>query len=88
MTWLIETSRELRYENIGKFEKPKLRSSFADNIWGADIADVKLITKFNRKICFLLFVIGLYSKNAWIIFLKGNKCTTITMEIKIQKYHQ
>ena len=34
-----------------------------DNIWGADLADMQLITKFNKGICFfLLCVIDSFSK--------------------------
>ena len=34
--------------------KKKVHSSFIDNIWGADHADMYLIRKFNKKIRFLL----------------------------------
>ena len=33
---------------IKKFEKRKVRSSFTDNIWGADLADMQLLNKFNK----------------------------------------
>ena len=50
-----------------KFEKRKVHSSFVDNIWGADVADMQLISKFNKRFRFLLFVIDVYSKYAWVI---------------------
>ena len=40
----------------------KVHSSFKDNIWGADVADMQLITKFDKGICFLLCVIDIFSK--------------------------
>ena len=40
--------RELHKPIIGKFEKCKVHSSFKDNIWGADVADMKLISKCNK----------------------------------------
>ena len=35
---------------------------FIDRIWGADLADMQLLCKFNKRICFLLCVIDIYSK--------------------------
>ena len=55
----------------------KLYSSFKDNIWGADLADMQLIRKFNNKLRFLLCVIDLFSKYAWVLPLKDKKGITI-----------
>ena len=49
-----------------------------DNIWGADLAHMQLISKFNKVFWFLLCVIDIYSKDAWVILLKDNKGITIT----------
>ena len=35
-----------------------------DNIWGAELADIQLLSKFNKGIWFLLCVIDLFSKYA------------------------
>ena len=48
-------------------------SSFRDNVWGADLADMQLLSKFNKGFRFLLCVINIYSKYAWIIPLKDKK---------------
>ena len=40
--------------------------------------DMQLISKFNKGIRFLLCVINIYSKDAWVIPLKDKKGTTIT----------
>ena len=61
-----------------KFKKRKVRSSFIDNICGADLADMQLISKFNKGLRFLLCVIGIYSKYAWTILLKDKNGITIT----------
>ena len=50
---------------------------FKDNIWGADIADMQLISKFNRGFRFLLGVIDIFSKYAWVVPLKDKKCASI-----------
>ena len=36
---------------------------------GADLADGQLISKFNKGIRFLLWVIDIYSKYAWVVSL-------------------
>ena len=42
---------------LESFKKEKVYSSFIDNIWGADLADMQLISKFNKGIRFLLCVL-------------------------------
>ena len=50
-------------------------SSFKDNIWGVDLADMTLISKFNKGIKY--FVIDLFSRYSWVVPLKNKKgeCT-------------
>ena len=69
---------ELHKAIIRKFEKRKVHSSFIDNIWAADLADMQSISKFNKGFPFLLWVIDIYSKYAWVIPLKVKKGITIT----------
>ena len=52
-------------------------SSFKDNIWGCDLADMQLISKYNKGIRYLLCAIDLFSKYAWVGPLKDKKGTTI-----------
>ena len=54
------------------------KESILDNIWGADLADMQLISKFNKGIRFLLCVTIIFSKYAWVIPLKDKKGITIT----------
>ena len=61
---------ELRKPIIRKFEKGKVYSSLKDNIWGADLAGIQLISKFNKVFCFLLCLIHIYHKYVWDILLK------------------
>ena len=42
-----ELAEELHKRIIRKFKKSKLDSPFIDNMWGDDIADMQLISKFN-----------------------------------------
>ena len=57
--------------------KKEKYSSFKDNIWGADLADVQLISKFNKGCRFLLYLIDIFSKYAWIAPLKDKKGVSI-----------
>ena len=61
-----ELAEELYKPIIRKFKKRKVYSHFIDNIWGADLADMQLISKFNKGIRFSLSVIDISSKCAWI----------------------
>ena len=48
-------------------------SSFRDNIWPADLADIQLLSRFNKGIGFLLSAIDSFSKYAPVIPLKYKK---------------
>ena len=52
--------------------------SFKDNIWGVDFADMQLTSKYKRGIRYLLCVIDLFSKYAWVVPLKDKTGVTIT----------
>ena len=68
-----ELARELHKSIFGKFNDDKEHSPFIDNIWGADLADMQLISKINKEFRFLLCVIGIDSKYAWVIPLEDRK---------------
>ena len=70
-------AKELYKPIIRKFKKRKVYSSFKDNIWGADLADMQLINKFHKGFRFLLCVIGIFSKYAWVVPLKDEKGVSI-----------
>ena len=53
-------------------------SSFKDNIWGVDLADMQLMSKYNKGIRYLLCAIDLFSKYAFVVPLKEKKGITIT----------
>ena len=43
----------------------------------ADLADMRLINKLNKRFRFLLCVIDIFSKYAWVILLKDKKGVSI-----------
>ena len=63
---------------IKKFKRRKVYSSFKDNIWGVDLADMSLTSKFNKGIKYLLCVIDLFSRYAWVVGIKDKKSVSIT----------
>ena len=58
-------------------------SSFKDNIRGVDLADMQIISKYNKGIRYLLCAIDLFSKYAFVVPLKDKKGTTIVNTFKI-----
>ena len=62
---------------LKNFKKRKVYSGFKDNGWGADLADMQLISKFNKGFRFLLCIIDIFSKYAWVVPLKDRKCISI-----------
>ena len=64
-------------EIIRKFKRRKVYSSFRDNIWGVDLADMQSLSKYNKGIKYLLCAIDLFSKYAWVVPIKDKKGTSI-----------
>ena len=60
-------------------------SSSKDNIWGVDLADMQLLSKYNKGFRFLLCVIDICSKYAWVIPLKDKKGISIVNAFQILK---
>ena len=68
-----QLAEELHKPIIRKFKKRKVYSAFKDNICGADLADMQLISKFDKGFRFLLCVIDTFSKYIWVVPLKDKK---------------
>ena len=79
----IQLANELHKTIIKKFNKRKVYSSFKDNIWGVDLADMQLLSKFNKGFRFLLCVIDIFSKYTWVIPLKDKKGVSIVNAFQI-----
>ena len=72
-----ELAEELRKQIIRKLKKKTVYSGFKDNIWGANLADMQLLSKFNKGFRFLLCVIDFFSKYDWVVPLKDKKGVSI-----------
>ena len=62
---------------IKKINKRKVCSQFKDNIWGVDLADMRLLSKQIKSIKYLLCAIDLFSKYAFVVPLKDKKGISI-----------
>ena len=69
----LQLAEKLHKPIIRNFEKRTVYSEFKDNIWGADLADMQLISKLNKGFRFLLCIIDIFSKYAWVVLLKDKK---------------
>ena len=65
-----QLANELHRQIIRKFKRRKVYSSFRDNSWGVDLADMQSLSKYNKGIKYLLCAIDLY---AWVVPLKDKK---------------
>ena len=72
-----QLAEELHKPVIRNFKKRTVYSRFKDNIWGTDLADMHLISKFNKEFRLLLCVIDVFSKYAWVFPLKDKKGVSI-----------
>ena len=72
-----QLAKELHKPIIRNFKKRTVYSGFKDNIWGADLADMQLISNFNKRFRFSLCVIDIFSKYAWVVPLKDKKGVSI-----------
>ena len=78
-----QLANELHKPIIRKFEKRRAYSTFKNNISAADLADMQLLSKYNKGIRFLLCVIDIFSKYAWVVPLKDKKGTSTVKAFQI-----
>ena len=70
-------ANKLHRQIIVKFKRRKVYSSFRDNIWGIDLADMQSLSECNKPIKCLLCANDLFSKYAWVVPLKDKGGITI-----------
>ena len=77
-----ELDEELCKPIITKFNKRKLHSCFIGIIWGADLVDMRLVSKLNKRIRILLKVIDIFHKYPLVLPFKDKRGITILMLFK------
>ena len=70
-------AEELHKPIIKKFKKRRIYSSFKNNIWSAYLANIQIVSKFNKGTRFLICVIDIFSKYALVVPLKDKNCVTV-----------
>ena len=68
-----QLANELHKPIIRKFKKRKVYSSFRDNIWGVDLADMQSLSKYNKGNKYLLCANDLFLVNMHGLFLQKIK---------------
>ena len=68
-----QLANKLHKPIIRKFKKSKVYSSFKDNIWVVDLADMQSLSKYNKTIKYVLCAIDLFSKYAWVDPIKDRE---------------
>ena len=68
-----QLANELQKPIIRKLKKKKVYSSFRDNIWGVDLADMQSLSKYNKENKYLLCATDLFSKYEWVVPIKNKK---------------
>ena len=61
----------------------KVYSSFRDNIWDVDVADMQSLRIYNKGNKYLLCAVGLFSKYAWVVPLKDKGTSIVNTFQKI-----
>ena len=73
-----QLENELHKSVVRKFKRRKVCFSFTDNIWeggggGVDLADMQLISKYNKGIRYVFCANNLFSKYAWVVPIKDKE---------------
>ena len=75
-------SDELHKPVRKKFNRRRVIVRGIDEIWAADLADMKAFSKANKGFVFLLLVIDIFSKYGWIVPLKDKTGKSVASALK------
>ena len=60
-----------------KFKRRRVFARFKNNVWAADLAKMWSFSLKNKNVEYVLCVIDVFPKYAWVKPLKDNKCKTV-----------
>ena len=81
-----QLAEELHEPVTKKFRRRKVYARFKDNIWPADVAEMEPLCFKNKNVKYLLYVIDVVNKYAWVKSLKDKKCKTVLAVLFLSKY--
>ena len=86
-----QLAEELHKPVTKKCKRRKAYAKFKDNIWAADLTEIESLSSKNKNVKYLLCVIDVFTKYAWVKPLKDNKGETVLnafMEIVNETNHK
>ena len=82
MRWTDELAEELHKPVTRKFKKRRVYARGVDEIWAADLVDMKAFAKDNEGVKYLLTVLDVFSKYGWIVPLKTKTGVEVANALK------
>ena len=76
--WSQQLANELQKLITRNVSKRTVISNGIDKIWAADLVEMQTFSKWNKGAKYLLMVIDVFSKYAWIKPLKDKKTETVS----------
>ena len=70
---ILQLAEEFHKPVTKKFKRRKFYARFKDNIWAADLAEMESLSSKYKNVKYLLCVIDIYTKYAWVRPLKDKK---------------
>ena len=76
-------AKEVFSPQITKFRRERIIPLYKDETWSADLIDKSSLSKYNNNYKFILTVIDMFTKYAWVIPLKNKSGLSINNGFKI-----
>ena len=80
--WNNALSKELHKPKKKKFKRRQVISLSVDSIWATDLVDLRKYAKVNKNYVFLLMVVDVFSKYAWIEPIKNKTGVAVATALK------
>ena len=76
-----QLAEELHKPVIKKLKRRKVYAGFKGNIWSSDLAEMESLSSKNKNVKYLVCVIDVFTKLAWVKPLKDKKGKTVLMHL-------
>ena len=72
-----KVAKEIHTLAIEKLKRRQVYARFKDNIWVADLAEIQSLSSKNKNAKYLLYVIDVFTKYAWVRTLRDKRGKTV-----------